>query len=98
MTTQVKTISSNNLFIPGENKNLKVTYENREFYVIDAKGLKSFVQRAYLDKELRGISEDTLQINSSGLILNKAFGKLMKLSKNLLSYLIFVDSLFLQLS
>lgn len=76
MTTHVKTISSNYLFIPGVNKNLKVTYENRDFYVIDAKGLKTPIQRAYLDKELRGVSEDTLQkmLDIGYLTLNK-FGE-----------------------
>jgi len=61
MSIKATTIPEKSLFIPRGLEGLTVKYKNNNFCVIDSKGLKSHIQRADLDKELRGISNETLQ-------------------------------------
>lgn len=54
-------ISNGNLFVPNKLGELNVTYNGRDFSVIDSKGLHSEVKRADLSKDLRGVTSDCLQ-------------------------------------
>ncbi len=73
MVGKVMKISDSNLFVPARLGKLTVIHDGREFSVIDSKGLKSNIQRAFLDKELRGISNETLKkmLDAGYLNINK---------------------------
>lgn len=64
---------SGNLFVPFKIGDVNVSHNDREFFVIDSKGTKSFIQRANLTNELRGISSETLHkmLEVGYLSLNK---------------------------
>lgn len=62
-----------NLFIPSKLGDVRVIYKGREFFVVNLNGAESFIQKANLSCELRGISPETLQkiLNFGYLSLNK---------------------------
>lgn len=54
-------ISESSLFVPQTLGSLRVTHDGHEFSVIHMDGSQCTIQRAYLSKELRGISSETVQ-------------------------------------
>ena len=61
MSTNVIIIPDESLFVPSRLGKLIITHDDQKFSVIDSKGLKSDIQRADLDKDLRDVSSETLK-------------------------------------
>jgi len=59
----------NNLFAPSAFGKVDVSYDGKDFYVLDAEGPKK-VQRAFLSTDLRGIPSDKLYefLNQNGYL------------------------------
>src|SRR3990172_4671085 len=76
MASNVLTIPTTSVFVPSSLGNISVKYENHDFCVIDSNGSKATIQRADLDKEIRGVSQETLQkmLEVGFLTLNKSQG------------------------
>lgn len=73
MLNKVMQIPDSNLFASSSLGKLSIIHDCREFSVIDSKGLKTHIQRADLNKELQGISSETLEkmLDIGYLHLNK---------------------------
>ena len=65
-------IAHENLFAPSSLGKVSVTYDGHNFFVIDENQKKTQLERAFLPKELRGISSTTLEkcLGASYLVLN----------------------------
>jgi hypothetical protein len=54
-------VPSNKLLVPQELGNLGVIYRGRKFFVVHSNGFESLIDRMDLPRELRAISNETLQ-------------------------------------
>ncbi len=66
-------INSGNLFVPHSLGKVSVSYEDSNFFVTNEKGVCKKVERAFVSKELRGLSGETLEkrLEVAYLALNK---------------------------